>query len=176
MRRPLGRYARKSERALAGWLGLAQRFRASNHSAQIRPLGRPNTRPASRCGRSLDAQIGRTRPTLERVMPKQPASVRPGEPPRPQPPGGDIRPVDAAPERPDVEPAGFSDRHSGDAPTRDSVPPATPQKRAKRRWDRYDFIGTAIVAFLLALWAVHFSLPTLPPDNVPDANQPVGRN
>jgi hypothetical protein len=109
-------------------------------------------------------------------MPKQSAPLRPGEPPRPQPPGGDVRPIDVSPEQPDVEPAEFPGRHSDVAPMRDSVPPAMRQKKAKRRWDRYDFIGAAIVAFLLALWAVHFSLPTLPPDNVPDANQPVGRN
>jgi hypothetical protein len=109
-------------------------------------------------------------------MPEQPAPLRPGEPPQPQPAGRDIRPINVAPEQPDVEPAAFPDRHSDNAPMRESVPPATRQKRATRRWDRYDFIGAAIVAFLLALWAVHFSLPTLPPDNVPDANQPVGRN
>jgi hypothetical protein len=59
---------------------------------------------------------------------------------------------------------------------RGSVRPAARQKRAGRRWDRYDFIAAAIVAFLVALWAVHFSLPTLPPDNVPDANLPAGPN
>jgi hypothetical protein len=109
-------------------------------------------------------------------MPEQPAPLRPGEQPQPQPSGLDMRPVDVSPERPDVESAESPDRRSGDAPMRDAVPPAARPKRAKRRWDRYDFIGAAIVAFLVALWAVHFSLPTLPPDNVPDANQPVGRN
>jgi hypothetical protein len=84
-------------------------------------------------------------------------------------------PINDPPEQPDIERFEFSDRGS-DAPVRESVRPAARQERAKRRWDRYDFIGAAIVAFLVALWAVHFSLPTLPPDNVPDAIQPVGRN
>jgi hypothetical protein len=83
-------------------------------------------------------------------------------------------PINDPPEQPDIEPVEFSDRES-DAPMRESVRPAARQ-RVGRRWDRYDFIGAAIVAFLVALWAVHFSLPTLPPDNVPGANQPVGRN
>jgi hypothetical protein len=48
--------------------------------------------------------------------------------------------------------------------------------RARRRWDRYDYIGAAIVAFLVALWVVHFSLPSLPPDNFPEGNQPAGPN
>ena len=30
---------------------------------------------------------------------------------------------------------------------------------AKRRLDRYDFIGLAIIAFLVALWIVHFLMP-----------------
>jgi hypothetical protein len=79
------------------------------------------------------------------------------------------------PEQPDIERVEFSDRESK-APMRESAQSAARQERARRRWDRYDFIGAAIVAFLVALWAVHFSLPTLPPDNVPDAIQPVGRN
>jgi hypothetical protein len=97
-------------------------------------------------------------------MPKQSAPLRPGDLPRPQPPGPDGAPVKGPPERPDV------------VPVRDSVQPAARQKRPGRRWDRYDYIGAAIVAFLVALWAVHFSLPTLPPDNVPDASPPIGRN
>jgi hypothetical protein len=79
------------------------------------------------------------------------------------------------PPKPDPQPVGLSDRDP-EAPMRDSAQLAARQKKARRRWDRYDFIGAAMVAFLVALWVVHFSLPTLPPDNVPDANQPVGRN
>ena len=108
-------------------------------------------------------------------MPKQPAPLRPGESPRPQPPGPDIPSIKDAPERPDLEPV-VPDRDHAEAPMRGSVRPAARQKRAGARWDRYDLIGAAIVAFLVALWVVHFSLPSLPPDNVPDANQPVGRN
>jgi hypothetical protein len=65
-------------------------------------------------------------------------------------------------------------------PMRDAVKPAAPPPRkaprGRRRWDRYDYIGAAIVAFLAALWVVHFSLPSLPPDNFPEANQPAGPN
>ena len=98
-------------------------------------------------------------------MPKQPAPLPPGESPRPQPPEPDIPSAKDPPEAPDFE-----------ASMRGSLRPAARQKRAGRRWDRYDFIGAAIVAFLIALWAVHFSLPTLPPDNVPDANLPATPN
>jgi len=97
-------------------------------------------------------------------MPKQSAPLPPDDPPQPQPSGPGSAPVKGPPERPVA------------APVRDSVRPAAQQKRPGRRWDRYDYIGAAIVAFLVALWAVHFSLPTLPPDNVPDASQPIGRN
>jgi hypothetical protein len=123
-----------------------------------------------------DAQISMTKPTLETAMPEQSAPPRPGDPPLPQPPGPDIAPIEHPPERADVEAVAFSERGRDEAPVRGSVRPPGRQKSAKRRWDRYDYIGAAIVAFLVALWAVHFSLPTLPPDNVPDANQPVGRN
>lgn len=34
---------------------------------------------------------------------------------------------------------------------------------AKRRLDRYDVIGMAIVAFLIALWIAHFVLPDTGP-------------
>jgi hypothetical protein len=34
---------------------------------------------------------------------------------------------------------------------------------AKRRLDRYDYIGTAIVVFLIALWIAHFVLPDTGP-------------
>jgi hypothetical protein len=33
------------------------------------------------------------------------------------------------------------------------------------RIDRYDIIGMVLIAFLVALWILHFSLPTPPPDN-----------
>jgi hypothetical protein len=33
------------------------------------------------------------------------------------------------------------------------------------RIDRYDIIGMALLAFVAALWVLHFSLPTPPPDN-----------
>jgi hypothetical protein len=32
-----------------------------------------------------------------------------------------------------------------------------------RSLDRYDYIGIAIVVFLLALWVAHFVLPAPPP-------------
>jgi len=105
-------------------------------------------------------------------MPKPPAPLRPREPPQPQP--ADIAPIEHPRERAAAEAVGFPNRDRDEAPVRGSVRPG--QKSAKRRWDRYDYIGAAIVAFLVALWAVHFSLPTLPPDNVNDANQPIGRN
>ena len=109
-------------------------------------------------------------------MPEQPVPLRPGDPPQPQPPGPDMPVIKHPPEQPGLEPVERSDRNLGETPMRDSGKPAARQNRAKRRWDRYDFIGAAIVAFLVALWAVHFSLPTLPPDNVPDANAPFGPN
>jgi hypothetical protein len=34
------------------------------------------------------------------------------------------------------------------------------------RIDRYDVIGMVLLALLAALWVVHFSLPTPPPDIV----------
>jgi hypothetical protein len=34
---------------------------------------------------------------------------------------------------------------------------------AKRRFDRYDYIGMAIVVFLIALWVAHFVLPDTGP-------------
>jgi len=103
-------------------------------------------------------------------MPKPPAPLPPGESPRPQPPGPDIPSIKDPSGAPDLEASvRGSVRHVGEDV-------AARQKRAGRRWDRYDFIGAAIVAVLVALWAVHFSLPTLPPDNVPDANLPAGPN
>ena len=34
---------------------------------------------------------------------------------------------------------------------------------AKRRLDRYDWIGLAIVALLIALWIAHFAMPETGP-------------
>lgn len=34
---------------------------------------------------------------------------------------------------------------------------------AMRRWDRYDYIGAALLAFVVALFALHFILPAGPP-------------
>ena len=34
---------------------------------------------------------------------------------------------------------------------------------AKRLFDRYDYIGMAIVVFLIALWVAHFVLPDTGP-------------
>ena len=84
-------------------------------------------------------------------MPEPPADA--GPPEQPAPPDSDLA-----------------------TPMRDAVKPAPRPPRARRRWDRYDYIGAAIVAFLAALWVVHFLLPSLPPDNFPEANQPAGPN
>ena len=95
---------------------------------------------------------------MERAMPEPPADAGPpGPPEQPAPPDSDI----ATPMRDAVKPA---------------ARPARRAPRARRRWDRYDYIGAAIVAFLAALWVAHFSLPSLPPDNFPEANQPAGPN
>jgi hypothetical protein len=40
---------------------------------------------------------------------------------------------------------------------------AQDKKPAKRRFDRYDAIGVVLVAFIAALWIVHFLLPAPPP-------------
>jgi hypothetical protein len=40
------------------------------------------------------------------------------------------------------------------------------QNAAMPRVDRYDIIGMVLLALLAALWIVHFSLPTPPPDVV----------
>jgi hypothetical protein len=44
--------------------------------------------------------------------------------------------------------------------------PAPCQDAAMPRVDRYDIIGMVLVALLVVLWIVHFSLPTPPPDIV----------
>ena len=43
--------------------------------------------------------------------------------------------------------------------------PAPCQDAAMRRIDRYDIIGMVLLALVVALWVLHFSLPTPPPDN-----------
>ena len=45
-------------------------------------------------------------------------------------------------------------------------PPAARPSRIRRRLDRYDAIGAAIVVFLAAVWVLHFLLPAPPPTNV----------
>jgi hypothetical protein len=35
------------------------------------------------------------------------------------------------------------------------------------RVDRYDIIGMGLLAFVVTLWVLHFSLPAPPPDTVP---------
>ena len=100
-------------------------------------------------------------------MAEQPPSLRPGE---------SRNPVSEPPGQPDLDPVDPSSRGPDDKLVRDSGQPSASKNGAKRRWDRYDYIGAAIVAFLVALWVVHFLLPTPPPDNLPDVNQPAGRN
>ncbi len=106
-------------------------------------------------------------------MREVPIPLRSAEPPRPE--GPETTAIEDPPQSAEIARAGSSDRDPA-AALRDSAPSAARQKRARRRWDRYDYIGAAILAFLVALWVVHFSLPTLPPDNVPDSNQPFERN
>ena len=43
------------------------------------------------------------------------------------------------------------------------LPPQPCQNAAMPRVDRYDMIGMALLAFVLALWVLHFSLPAPPP-------------
>jgi hypothetical protein len=40
------------------------------------------------------------------------------------------------------------------------------QNEAMPRIDRYDIIGMVLLAFLAALWILHFSLPAPPPPDV----------
>jgi hypothetical protein len=95
-------------------------------------------------------------------MPKEPAPLRPDESPRP--PGPDLPPLKDLPEQPDIEPVEFPERDPVEPPPRDSARPAARENKAGRRIDRYDIIGAALVAFIVALWVVHFLLPALPPD------------
>jgi hypothetical protein len=94
-------------------------------------------------------------------MAKQRVPLRPGESSGPQPPGSDLPPVNGSPP---VEPPG---QGADEQPMRDEVQPSASKRRARRRMDRYDIIGAVIVGLLVALWVVHFLLPTPPPDNVP---------
>lgn len=36
-------------------------------------------------------------------------------------------------------------------------------------WDRWDWIGAAIAAFIVAMWIAHIVLPAAPPVDAPDA-------
>jgi hypothetical protein len=46
--------------------------------------------------------------------------------------------------------------------------PSVPcQNAVMPRVDRYDIIGMVLLALVAALWVVHFSLSTPPPDLVP---------
>jgi hypothetical protein len=42
----------------------------------------------------------------------------------------------------------------------------TCQNAAMPRIDRYDIIGMVLLAFVVALWVLHFSLPAPPPPDV----------
>jgi hypothetical protein len=79
-------------------------------------------------------------------MPKQPAPLRPGEPPQPKRPGPDLPPMNDPPESPEPEPVESPDRDPTE-PTRDSVQPVARQNPAAR--------------------AAHFSLPTPPAIDAP---------
>jgi hypothetical protein len=46
------------------------------------------------------------------------------------------------------------------------LPGAPCQNAHMPRIDRYDIIGMALLAFVLALWVLHFSLPAPPPPDV----------
>jgi hypothetical protein len=81
-------------------------------------------------------------------MAKQRVLQRPGEAP------GAGLPINTSPPRPE---------------------PSASRKRPARRVDRYDIIGVVIVCVLVALWVVHFLLPTPPPDNFPNVNPPSER-
>jgi hypothetical protein len=44
--------------------------------------------------------------------------------------------------------------------------PAPCQNAAMPRIDRYDIIGMALLAFVLALWVLHLALPAPPPPDI----------
>ena len=100
-------------------------------------------------GKTQTAEVKRN------YMAKQPTPLRPGESPRPQPPGPDLVPIKDPPEQLHLEPV--------EPPMRASVRAPARQSRTGRPWDRYDVIGAAIVIFLVALWVLHFLLPAPPP-------------
>jgi|HubBroStandDraft_6_1064221.scaffolds.fasta_scaffold3195456_1 hypothetical protein len=93
-------------------------------------------------------------------MAKQRVLQRPGEPPGPGLPINTSRP------RPDLESMQQTDGSEESSASR---------KRPARHMDRYDIIGVVIVCVLVALWVVHFLLPTPPPDNFPNVNPPSER-
>jgi hypothetical protein len=106
-------------------------------------------------------------------MAKRRVLLRPGDPPEPRPPGADLPPINNSP-RPGLvsiePPGGDADEQLMRAPAQ----PSASKTRARRHMDRYDVIGLVIVGLLVAVWVVHFLLPTPPPDNVPDLNRPSG--
>jgi hypothetical protein len=57
--------------------------------------------------------------------------------------------------------AGWSSAHLRPFVARQAVP-----KFGMPRVDRYDIIGMVLLALVLALWALHFSLPAPPPPDV----------
>jgi hypothetical protein len=100
-------------------------------------------------------------------MAKRRVPLRPGEPPERRPSESDVPPMNNSP-RPDLVSIEPSVAGADEQPMREPVQPSTPPKRrTRRRMDRYDVIGAVIVGLLVALWVVHFLLPTPPPDNVP---------
>jgi hypothetical protein len=98
-------------------------------------------------------------------MAKQPPPLRPGEPPE-RSLGADLPAINEAPLGPEVS-TKPTVRGADEQPMRVPVQPSASRCSAVRRMDRYDVIGAVIVALLVALWVVHFLLPTPPPDNVP---------
>jgi hypothetical protein len=106
-------------------------------------------------------------------MAKRRVPLRPVEPPEPRPPGADLPPINGSP-RPGLISIKPSGGDADEQPMREPEQPSTPKTRSRRRMDKYDIIGAVIVGLLVALWVVHFLLPTPPPDNVPDLNRPSG--
>jgi hypothetical protein len=102
-------------------------------------------------------------------MAKRHVPLRPVEPPEPRPPRADPPPINGSP-RPDLVSIGPSGGDADEQSMREPEQPPTSKARSRRRMDRYDFIGAVIVGLLVALWVVHFLVPTPPPDNVPDLN------
>jgi hypothetical protein len=105
-------------------------------------------------------------------MAKQRVPPRPGESAEPQPPRSDLPPIDDPAPQPYLEAAEPPGRGVDGQPAREPVRRSA--SKTRRRMDRYDVIGAVIVGLLVAVWVVHFLLPTPPPDNVPDLNPPSG--